>query len=213
MPKWICPRKNCAIWTYAPEVRPVHVTAANPEFQAKDPHCPEHKCELLYTADALSGPVSPSAATGSQLHKIGTDDKSFGILVAYHADSVPVYCDRHQRKHIANGSWPGDTKMDKPVFLSHLFNRNQLTLCSKIASAVPWSRFKNINGGIDVIFNCGKTVVGTEKETDILVQGGWQGGKDARLITFHAYPVENSGTQANTFRSCKENGLYLDLSV
>lgn len=213
MPRWICPVPKCTVWAFAPNVRPIHAQATNPSLQVKDPHCPTHYCDLEYTADVVVAPVATKTASARFIHKIGTIDDRLGILVAIHADAVPIYCDYHQRKHVHLGRWPGGTPTDKPVFKADLFHQGNLALCSKIAATVPWALFESRVGGIDVIFNCGNTVVGTKDETDILVQGGWQKEKDGPVITFHAYPIEEAGSQANTFRSCKSDGRYLPLKV
>lgn len=211
MPKWICPVPTCDIWAFAPSVRPVHARAANPFMQAKDPHCPKHGCDLEYTPDGPGRPMAFKTAPVRRLDAIGTVDKKLGILVAVHADTVPIYCDYHQRKHVYLGNWPGQTPTDKPVFLGDLFSQSELTLCKRIAAAVPWGRFEHSVGGIDIIFDCGRSIVGTAGETDILVQGGWQKEKDGPVITFHAYPIADAGSQANTFKSCKRDGRYLRL--
>lgn len=213
MAKWICPFWGCDVWAYAPNVRPVHPKTANPNFQGKDPHCPVHQVDLTYTQDVPSGPVLPKTSGAQHQHKIGTIDDKLGILVGVTGHQVPIYCDYHQRKHVYKGIWPGSTPTDKPVFLAELYNQNELTLCSKIATSVPWEKFQNASGGVDIIFNCGKTVVGTEGECDILVQGGFQKEKGEAVITFHAYPIERSGSQARTFKSCEAKGNYLDIDI
>lgn len=210
MPKWLCPIPRCAIWVFAPATPPVHVKALNPQFQTKDPHCPNHLVDLVWTPDevarvAIGGVVAPTA-------QIGTRDPMKGILVAHHNGNVPIYCDLHQRKHISGGNWPGSVPEDKPKFLPAVYNQNNLALGTLLANAVPWDSCKDV-GGVDLIFDCGKSVVGTDGESDILVQGGFQDG--GAVITFHAYPVEKAGKQANTYKSAKaKNRLFkIDVAV
>lgn len=210
MPKWICPVPNCAIWALAPATRPVHAAAPNPAFQAKDPHCPTHLMDLVWTADeganeaAATGPTVPLAA-------IGTRDAMMGILVE-HFGRVPIFCDMHQRKHISGGNWPGSTPQDKPLFLPSVYSQSNLTLGSQMARAVPWDSCRD-RGGVDIIFDCGRFVVGTDGETDILVQGGFATHKGEPVITFHGYPVKNEGKQANTFKSAKLKNRIFTLQL
>jgi hypothetical protein len=184
------------------------VKALNPEFQAKDPHCPHHLVDLEWTPDAEAA-VGGTPVVAIVLAKIGTRDAMKGILVAHH-NAIPIYCDLHQRKHISGGNWPGDTKEDKPKFLSGVYNQSQLALGTKLATAVPWDACKDI-GGVDIIFDCGRSVVGTEGETDILLQGGFQNG--GSVITFHAYPVAQAGSQANTYKSAKAKNRFFKIDL
>ena len=124
-----------------------------------------------------------------------------GILIG-HFGTVPIWCDYHQRKHISGGAWPGDVPQDKPIFLSTVFNQTNLRVGTLMAATVPWARCQD-KGGVDIIFDCGTYVVGTDGETDILLQGGFTTHKAKPAITFHAYPVKNEGKQANTFKSAK----------
>jgi hypothetical protein len=206
MPKWKCPMYGCDVWVYAPSKQPVHATAPNPYFQAKDPHCPGHGCDLVWTADPVETqqetPVLTSTATTSVL------DQKNGIQVATYNGSIPIYCDYHQRKHISGGAWPGNTPVDSPLFLSSVFSRSRLALCTLLATTIPWGRVPKI-GGVDAIFNCGTTTVGTKGETDILVQGGWSGN----VITFHAYPIKEEGTQAVAFKRARSDGWYFTITV
>ena len=210
MPKWICPCWGCTVWVYAPPVRPIHPVAANPNFQARDPTCPTHKAPMEYTDDVPTGPVTVRMAT--QSHLFGTVDAKLGIRVGTFPGDVPIYCDYHQRKHVYLGRWPGSTKTDTPVFLGSIYSQDSLDLCSLLATSVPWGKC-DVVGGVDIIFDCGKSVVGTEGETCILVQGGFQTEKSKRVITFHAYPIEEAGTQATTFRSCRQKSRHFKLDV
>ena len=56
MAKWLCPAKGCQQYALAPSVRPVHALAANPSLQTKDPHCPVHYCDLIWTPDETDLP-------------------------------------------------------------------------------------------------------------------------------------------------------------
>ncbi|MCK0121512.1 hypothetical protein MWU61_13245 [Loktanella sp. F6476L] len=213
MPKWICSTPWCDTWVFAPSVRPVHAVAPNPSMQARDPSCPKCQVPLEYTEDAIVAPIAPGIAPGSQVHKIGTIHEKLGILVGLHNNLIPIYCDYHQRKHVSHGLWPGSVPTNKPVFLPNLFHQGELTLCSKLATSVPWGRFIGKRGGTDVIFDCGRTVVGTDGEQEILVQGGAQIEKGETIITFHAYPVARNGSQASTYRSCEKDDRFLPLEV
>ena len=133
---------------------------------------------------------------------------SVGTFTAPGGGTFIIYNDLHQRKHV-QGFWPGDTKPDKPLFRAGIYDANNLAIAQLIASSLPWGLFQNRMGGIDVIFNCGRSVVGTDKETDILVQGGFQGDK----ITFHCYPVEEDSKRSGVFRQCKRDGRYLNLNL
>jgi len=218
MPEWICPEEGCPIWVFAPEVRPIHAIAPNPNFQAKDPHCPIHKVPLVWTPDAVqSAPdlgvastTAPNLAVASTT-KIGFVHEKLGILVT-RFENLDVYCDYHQRKHVYNGKWPGGVPTDKPVFLPRIYNQDNLGLCTYLADSVPWGNFRTVIGGVDIIFDCGRTVVGTENETYILVQGGFQKEGRGYVITFHAYPVDNDGPRQSTFRSCKLNDRLFPLT-
>lgn len=210
MPKWICPVPHCKTWAYAPKVRPVHVASPNPNFQAKDPHCPTHHLDLEWTPDAGADEEEEVAPTGP-LGAVGSRDAMMGILVG-HFGRVPIWCDFHQRKHISGGAWPGDVPQDKPIFLSAIYNQTNLRVGSLMVATVPWDRCRDI-GGVDVIFDCGRHVVGTDGETDILLQGGFTTHKGAPAISFHAYPVKNEGKQANTFRSAKLKDRIFPLTI
>ena len=199
MAKWICPVQHCKIWANAPAVRPLHAKAPNPAFQGKDPHCPIHHLDLEWTPDEEEAETT-AAATGP-LAAVGTRDAMMGILIG-HFGTVPIWCDYHQRKHISGGAWPGDVPQDKPIFLSTVFNQTNLRVGTLMAATVPWARCQD-KGGVDIIFDCGTYVVGTDGETDILLQGGFTTHKAKPAITFHAYPVKNEGKQANTFKSAK----------
>jgi hypothetical protein len=206
MPKWVCPVYGCDVWVYAPSKQPVHAIAPNPYFQAKDPHCPSHSCELVWKPDVVD--TTPTVEPTSIATTASVDQKN-GIRVATYNGSTPVYCDYHQRKHISGGAWPGNTPVDSPLFLSSVFNRTNLGLCTLLATTIPWGRIPKRGGGVDAIFNCGATVVGTKGETDILVQGGWSDD----VITFHGYPIVESGTQAVAFTRARSSGFYFNITV
>jgi hypothetical protein len=209
MPKWICPVPNCPTWALAPATRPVHAKAPNPSFQAKDPHCPTHLIDLVWTPD--SGATATDVEPTGPLAAIGSRDAMMGILVG-HFGTVPIWCDLHQRKHISGGAWPGSTPQDKPLFLSSVYNQSNLTLGSQMVRAVSWDTCRD-TGGVDIIFDCGTFVVGTDGETDILLQGGFTTQKSQPCISFHAYPVKNEGKQANTFKSAKLKNRILTLKL
>jgi hypothetical protein len=197
------------VWVGAPTVRPVHAKAANPNFQAKDPHCPTHLVDLVWTPD----PGEAAVETGEevQLDAIGTRDAMMGILVE-HFGNVPIWCDLHQRKHISGGKWPGGVPQDKPIFLESVYTQGNLRVGSLMARSVPWDTCREL-GGVDVIFDCGRFVVGTDNETDNLLQGGFTTHKGKPVIAFHAYPVKNEGKQANTFKSAKLKNRIFALTL
>ncbi len=203
MARWECYVPNCTIYALAPDVRPVHATSPNPNFQAQDPHCPIHKGPLRYVPMVIVG--GPTAATGN----VNAPNAMYGIQVGTFNGATPIYCDQHQRKHFFGGNWPGSTAMDKPVFRSGIYDQNNLAIPTLIASQVPWVKIKPNSGGGDIILDCGKSKVGTEGETNILVQGGPHDG----VITFHAYPVEEDNKRAPAFKSARKNGLFLKFDV
>jgi hypothetical protein len=205
MPKWVCPVYGCDIWAYAPSEPPVHATSPNPNFQARDPHCPNHHCEMTWTPNVVFVQEVVVLTSVGTAPSVDED----GIRVATYGGSTPIFCDNHQRKHISGGAWPGSTPVDKPLFLSAVYNRTNLGLCTLLATTIPWGRVPKLNGGVDAIFNCQGTVVGTNGETDILVQGGWAGN----IITFHAYPVIDTGTQSAAFRRARLEGWYFNITV
>ena len=210
MATWKCPIPKCTTSVLAPDIRPVHAKAPNPAFQAKDPHCPIHLVDLEWTPDPVKTAHTTTVPTGP-LAAVGTRDAMMGILVG-HFGSVRIWCDMHQRKHISRGNWPGSVPQDKPIFLESVFNQTNLKLGSDLANAVPWDTCRD-KGGVDVIFDCGRFVVGTDGETDILVQGGFTSHKSEAVIAFHAYPVKNEGSQANTFKSAKLKNRIFTLQL
>lgn len=206
MPKWVCPMYGCDVWVYAPSRQPVHAIAPNPYFQSRDPHCPTHSCELVWTADVVEAAVTVELTSTAVTASVDPRD---GIRVATYGGSTPIFCDYHQRKHISGGAWPGNTPVDSPLFLSSVYNRTNLGLCTLLATTIPWGRIPRRGGGVDAIFNCGSTVVGTRGETDILVQGGWAD----TAITFHAYPIVEEGTQAAAFTRARRENFYFNITV
>ena len=138
---------------------------------------------------------------------------SFGIQVGTFTAPLstvtyPIWCDEHQRKH-SNGPWPGSTPSDKPLFKKNIFDSQHLALPTLLATSVPWANFMTTIGGIDIIFDCGNSIVGTEGETYIWLQGGFQKDK----IIFQAYPVEDSGNQAKMIKNSKTSGRYFLIDV
>jgi hypothetical protein len=207
MAKWKCPKVGCNIWALAPDTRPVHELAHNPNFQAKDPHCPVHHVDLVWTADETAAQDDPDAP----IPGMGMRDAMMGIKVGQFGQ-IPIYCDYHQRKHISGGNWPGDVPQDKPLFLADLFNQKNLRVGALMAKTVPWGTCRD-KGGVDIIFDCGTFVVGTDKETEILLQGGFNSFKGGEVIAFHAYPIKNEGTQAKAFKTCKLNNRIFRLQL
>jgi hypothetical protein len=204
MATWKCPERYCTVSALAPPKRPVHAVAANPNFQAKDPHCPVHHVDLIWTPDP-----EDVADTGGPTGVAHVPNAKFGIMVSTYKAITPIYCDLNQRKHVSGGNWPGDVPTDKPLFKSKLYSRANLGLCILLADSVPWDKLKDVIGGGDVIFDCGASQVGTQGETFILVQGGFQGS----IISFHAYPVEHDAKRSGTFKRCKRDNLFLALNV
>ena len=210
MAKWKCPVPGCDKWVLAPDVRPIHAHAPNPAFQAKDPHCPDHLVDLIWTADATAPSLlQPEVAASTE--ELGSVHKKLGIL-ATRFQNHSVYCDYHQRKHVSGGNWPGGTPTDKPLFLPDIYNQKNLRLCKYLADSVPWGNFRTVVGGVDVIFDCGITVVGTANETHILLQGGFQKEGSVMVITFHAYPIEEEGPRVATFKSCRAKERFIVLT-
>jgi hypothetical protein len=202
MAKWVCYVDGCNVYALAPNVRPVHAEAPNPFFQAYDPHCPVHKIPLNWVPDFVAVAATPTA-------QINAPNDFYGIQVGTFMGTTPIYCDQHQRKHVYGGNWPGSTSTDKPLFRSGIYNRNNLAIPELIAAQMPWAKIKVNSGGADAVFDCGKTVVGTEGETHILVQGGPQTSR----ITFHAYPVEEDEKRAPAFKSARLKGLFMKLDL
>lgn len=205
MPRWICPVPDCTIFALAPATRPVHAIAPNPAFQAKDPSCPIHYTDLIWTPDPqTAAPTGGTVTQGTnQIHTM------YGIQVGSLNGTTAIYCDLHQRKHVYLGRWPGDTPTDKPVFRSGVYDQQNLGLGFFLVAKVPWTMLNTRGGGVDIIFDCGQTAVGTEGETYILMQGGFQGS----LITFHMYPVERDAKRSGTFRRCEESNLLFTVDV
>lgn len=222
MARWICPTPGCSIWTYAPAQRPKHPIAPNPNFQTTDPHCPVHKEALEYRLndDFVPSFVVPafvpattsssSSSSSSPKPDIGSVHDKLGVLVT-RFEHLDVYCDYHQRKHVYKGHWPGQVPTDKPVYKEGIYDLAHLRLCKFVANSVPWGDFRTVVGGVDIIFDCGQTVVGTNGETYILLQGGFQKDGATHVITFHSYPVDDDGPRKNTFRSCKEHKRFFVL--
>jgi hypothetical protein len=206
MAMWKCPVQHCTVFALAPPQRPVHAVAANPMFQAKDPHCPTHLVDLQWTPDPEPEDVAQIGGAAGAVH---VPDPKYGIQVSTFNGATPIYCDLHQRKHVYRGNWPGDVPVDKPLFKSGIYDRSNLGLCTLLADSVPWERLRGKKGGGDVIFDCGKSVVGTRGETFILLQGGFQGS----IITFHAYPVELDNKRMNTYKSCQSQNFVFNLNV
>lgn len=202
MARWECYVPRCTIYALAPDVRPIHAVAANPNFQAQDPHCPIHKGPLRYVPTVI---VAAVAANGA----IHAPNAHYGIQVGTFNGATPIYCDQHQRKHVFNGNWPGGTPTEKPVFKSGIYDQNNLAIPTLIAAQVPWVKIKPGSGGADIIIDCGRSKVGTEGETYILVQGGPHDG----VITFHAYPVEEDQKRAPAFKAARKNDLFLTIDV
>jgi len=202
MAKWICYVNGCEIFALAPDVRPEHPESPNPFFQASDPHCPVHKTPLRWTPDGGGG---ATASTGT----VNAPNDFYGIQVGTFSGTTPIYCDQHQRKHVYGGNWPGSTKPDKPLYKSGIYDQNNLAIPKLLAAQVPWAKIRANSGGADIVFDCGATVVGTQGESHILVQGGPHDG----VITFHSYPVEEDQKRAPAFRSARKNGLFLAINL
>lgn len=137
---------------------------------------------------------------------------SFGIkLIDYTMPNTtqiyPVWCDDHQRKH-SNGPWPGSTPSDKPLFKAGIYDSGHLALPMLVANAIPWDKVKPKIGGTDIVLYCSKAV-GTEGETEILVQGGFQKDK----FTFHCYPVEKDAKRKGAYTRSQNDYGIINLNV
>jgi hypothetical protein len=81
-------------------------------------------------------------------------------------------------------------------------------LATRLAKIIPWDRVSK-HGGVDLVFNCGKTEVGTLGETDIQVQAGWTGS----AMTFHGYPIFRDSLRASLIAKAEQNNLSFVMDV
>lgn len=154
------------------------------------------------------GSPPPSVATA-----YGQADTSKGIFIMQHTPSggsaIDVWCDLHQRKHVVNGDWPGDTKSEGGWFKSALLSRSNPALARAVAQAVNWGLVTG-PAGKDFFFDCGASVVGTAGETYVWAQCYAALAKGAvSTYAFHVVPFDEAH---RLYSKQKKNMVALDVS-